>query len=546
MGVPKQNQEQGSRRTKNSQKVASLDEQNRVLQRVLEASRNMDVEGMESPASKETVTEPSTVSTGEKENGGPAHDGKKGEKRPSESKEDGPPAKRERKPDKERTPANGTEGGKRGLILNYPDYVNFPLTDSGENRLGTERRDVNPESAGNVHTSLRGAGHEVEKMTARHEQHREHQLSSEDEDEINEEEQELSVFGDDDMDGGDGWDGHSVASSAIFPGVQNRTDTSFPPRAKKSSTHPEAALGSSSRPRSTDQNIGGFGDPSQAVQGGSNPVEDLVKERVGAEEAKDSMGPPVEACIADLLRVFLKEPNVDNVLKLVESYPRPENAVWLQAPLMGKQIAASIPKRSNSYDKRLRQSQVCLGGSLAALSRVLQDIMLRGKSDPALLPLARRVIDAMTMTGYVHADFNAIRKGAIRQVINPQYAGVFTRRTSSTPESLTGEESVPDQLKEQEELSKVRAKLQKPKRGNQDQRNDNNRGRGRGSFSGNFRGGSQNRGAHNGQGSGFGRPQNFQQRGRGARPNYPQQRRVYGHQHQGSHDQQSGKDQNKM
>lgn len=119
---------------------------------------------------------------------------------------------------------------------------------------------------------------------------------------------------------------------------------------------------------------------------------------------------------------------MENVLKLVENYPRPENAEWLQTPLMGKQIAASIPKRSNSYDRRLRQSQLCLGGSLAALAQVLQDIMRRGKTDPSLLPLARKVMDAMTMTGYVHSDFNSIRKGAIRLVINPQYAGVFTRR----------------------------------------------------------------------------------------------------------------------
>lgn len=185
---------------------------------------------------------------------------------------------------------------------------------------------------------------------------------------------------------------------------------------------------------------------------------------------------------------------------------------------------------------------------MAALAGVLQDIMYRGKSDPSLLPLARRVMDAMTMTGYVHHDFNAIRKGAIRQVINPQYAGVFTRRTSSTPESLMGECSVPDQLKEQEELSKVRAKLQKPRRGSQDHRNENFRGRGRGSATGGNRGGFQNRGGSN-QGSGFGRPQGFHQRGgRGARPPFPQQRRVYGHQHQhqNPHDQNSAKDNNKM
>lgn len=66
---------------------------------------------------------------------------------------------------------------------------------------------------------------------------------------------------------------------------------------------------------------------------------------------------------------------------------------------MGKQVAASIPKRSNSYDRRLRQSQMCLGGGIAALAGVLQDIMNRGKADPSLLHLAQKVMDAMTLTG---------------------------------------------------------------------------------------------------------------------------------------------------
>lgn len=110
-------------------------------------------------------------------------------------------------------------------------------------------------------------------------------------------------------------------------------------------------------------------------------------------------------------------------------------------------MAASIPKRSNNFDKCLKQSQSILGGSLAAMAGFLQDIMNRGKQDSSLLGLVRKVMDAMALSGYVHFDFNTLRKGAIRQVVNPSYAGVFTRRTPSTPENLLGENPVPAQLK---------------------------------------------------------------------------------------------------
>lgn len=69
----------------------------------------------------------------------------------------------------------------------------------------------------------------------------------------------------------------------------------------------ETITGSSSRPQESNQNNGDIRG-GRSDQDESNPVADLVKERVWAEEAKDSVGTPVEECIADLLRVFLKEP----------------------------------------------------------------------------------------------------------------------------------------------------------------------------------------------------------------------------------------------
>lgn len=524
------------RTTKNSRRVATLEEQNKILQEVLAASKSKD--GGSGKATPEGEKETPLA-----EKGKIGGKGKDDRKRRADEQSEEPPAKKAKDSGNENGPGDqeGTKGKK--LILEYPDYDKFPLTDDGENQLEFRREDVKRDDAGKTDTSQHVGRHEV--PAAQGGTHHEHELSIQEEDDINGEEQNLSDYEEeDDYVGGDGWDMRSVSSSTIFPSGQSGPKPSF-----TATRHAKGGIEArpSSRPVGQNNNKGVNSTESRPVPKGFNPVEDLVKERVGAEEAKDSVGPPVEECIVDLLRVFLKEPNAENVLKLVENYPRPVNAEWLQAPAMGNQVAAAIPKRSNNYDKRLKQSQVCLGGSLGALALVLQDIMLKGKSYPELLPLARRVIDAMMMTGYVHADFNSIRKGAIHQVINLQFAGVFTRRTSSTPENLMGESPVPDQLKEQEELSKVRAKLQKPRKGNNDHRNENFRGRGRSSFPGGNRGGSHNRGSYGAHGSGFGRPQNFHQRGgRGTRPFYPQQRRVYGNQNQNNNDLNGGKDQNKM
>lgn len=511
MGEPKQ-----TRLTKNSQKVASLEDQNRVLEEVLKASR--EAAGQRN---KEKSIPVKGKGLGKGEQNSPGHEEVGDGKRKADQQADGEPRSKIPKPvegtkeDSEQSQSSKEHSG-RDQILEYPDYAANREDDFDEGRSGIEF--IPP--AGNVNNVPDGRQSKTETKS------REHVLSSEEEDNIEDfEDPHDNVNVNDDFLGDEaGWDNRSIASSIIFPSQSRNKERSQ----RGSTARPESKR---SRSETTASHEGGSRSASVTNTNSGNAIEDLVKERAGVDASKDSVGPPIADCIAELLKSYLKDPSTESMLKLLENYPRPSNAEWLQAPMMGTQVAASIPKRSNSYDKRLRQSQMILGGSLAAMANVLQDIMNRGKNDSSLLELARKVMDAMALSGYVHYDFNTIRKGAIRQVVNPNYAGVFTRRTSSTPENLLGECSVPEQLKEYDETNKVRAKLQKPrKNGGNDTRQENSRGRGRGNF-GN-RGGFHNRQTGSNNGSGFGNynnTNNFQRGGRGSRPNYPNQRRVYGH-----------------
>lgn len=544
MGAPSQKQEkQDGRATKNSKRIAAFEEQNRVLQEVLKASNSSGQNDAPTNSQESEVGKPS-LESGE---GGSPSKGKekeKGVKNKATEEGDNPPAKKERR--KEKHGGNSSKYHndfyeEEDLVLKYPGHERETeigrLERSGSNRSVRHEDDVQRNSAGKDSqpsdvTRRRSASETFQRQ--------EHVLSEDEEERLDQEDGYLSGDSDnDDFLGGGEWDGHSISSSTIFPSQAKSNSRGDKGPGREGRVSRPGCGESGSRPGSQHNNNNGGMDAETL----GNVIENLVKERTGTDPGKDLVGPAVADCIAGLLKTFLKDPSTEGVLKLLESYPRPENVEWLQSPTMGPQVAASIPKRSNNYDKRLRQSQVVLGGGIAAMARVLQDIMDRGKNDSSLLPLAKKVMDAMTLTGYVHWDFNAIRKGAIRQVVNPQYAGVFTRRTSSTPENLLGESSVPDQLKEYEEIGKVRAKLQKPKR-RDDQRGDTHRGRGRGFSHSGGRGGFQNRGGHQGQHHSFGNsPQHFQNRGgRGSRPSYPQQRRVYGHQHNNQSDPNVNKD----
>lgn len=509
------------RGTKNSQRVASLEDQNKVLEEVLKASRE---------AGGKNKTK-SNQSKSDQERGEFSNDLKNSamgseKKRKADVTESSPAKKAKNDDTGDKDPSQEVNNppynsGNNNLILQYPDYEANRESDFDEGRQ-----------------EMHSVGDHDESQTTRRQPAnviREHVISSEEEDDFDDPNDD-DVYNDMDYAGSESWDNHSIASSTIFPSEStNKLEVKIPKK-RPDSIEP------SSRPPAKNQNKDGGHSPARTTNS-ANIIENLVKERAGVVTSSDKVGPPVPECIAELLKAYLKEPNAENTLKLLESYPRPENAEWVQAPTLGTQVAASIPKRSNNYDKRLRQSQLYVGGSLSAMASVLEDIMYRGKTDPSLMNLAKKVMDAKALSGYVHWDFNAIRKGAIRQVINPSYAGVFTRRTSSTPQNLMGENSVPEQLKEQDEISKVRAKLQKPKRGNREEnRQDFNRNRGRGQNPHN-RGNFANRSSNSNHNSGFGHFQNGQQRGgRGQRSGYPNQRRVYGQQNN-NQDQNGSRDQ---
>lgn len=445
-----------ARATKNSQKVASLEGQNKILEEVLKASKEAN--------SGRNKGKP--VSNKELSGANPPNSGENGSaKRKADPRSETSPAKKPREEkvpqDEEKTPSvQGLEGSR--MILEYPDYEANKEDDFYEGRQSQIHEDSIQKSAGNRATSPDGRRQE----TARNE----HVVSSEEED-IEPFEDPHDSVNEDFLGDEWGWDSRSVASSVIFPAQSSRVN-----KRAKTGARPDSSK-TRSRSQGSETEAKQTSTVQQERETGANEIENLVRERAGVDAGKDSVGPPIADCIAELLKSYLKDPSTDAVLKLVEEYPRPINAEWLQAPTLGTQITASIPKRSNNFDKRLKQSQSVLGGSLAAMASVLQDIMNRGKHDSSLLGLAKKVMDAMALSGYVHFDFNTLRKGAIRQVVNPNYAGVFTRKTSSTPDSLLGENSVPEQLKEHEEINKVRAKLQKPRKsGGYDHRQENGRG----------------------------------------------------------------------
>lgn len=110
------------------------------------------------------------------------------------------------------------------------------------------------------------------------------EVSSEEDELVNAEEHELSDYKEDDD--FEGWDGRSVSSSMIFPNNNNNNGKSGAPTSRRRLPPRESATGPSSRSTAQDHNNDDNRGAEHSDHSGSNLVEDLVKERVGAEESK--------------------------------------------------------------------------------------------------------------------------------------------------------------------------------------------------------------------------------------------------------------------
>lgn len=107
---------------------------------------------------------------------------------------------------------------------------------------------------------------------------------------------------------GDGlaWDNQSIASSAIFPS-QHRGRDNF---TASTTARPESAK-ARSRSHSPGNGRRRLASSQTRNRDNSNEIENLVRERAGVESGKDSVGPPIADCIAELLKSYLKDPNAE-------------------------------------------------------------------------------------------------------------------------------------------------------------------------------------------------------------------------------------------
>lgn len=192
----------------------------------------------------------------------------------------------------------------------------------------------------------------------------------------------------------------------------------------------------------------------------SDPLEQRISSTIADSLPKPSQGPDLTDRVSSLVRALVGKSDFPKVLKVCEKYPRPGNVPELVTPELTQDVDKTIDAKVVKEDKRLKINQNCATSATAALGKALDMVLLAKQQVPGLSKVGDILVDCITLTGFMHAEYNDIRLKGFKQTVNPSYSGIFSAKPEE-PELLMGKAPIGDQIKSCDDLQKIKNKLKK-------------------------------------------------------------------------------------
>lgn len=98
---------------------------------------------------------------------------------------------------------------------------------------------------------------------------------------------------------------------------------------------------------------------------------------------------------------------------------------------------------------------MCTTAATSALAKALDLVLLAKEKVPGLSRVGDILVDAITLTGYLHSEYSSLRLKGFKQTVNPSYSDIFTAKPDE-PQMLMGKASISEQIKSCEDLQKVK------------------------------------------------------------------------------------------
>ena len=190
---------------------------------------------------------------------------------------------------------------------------------------------------------------------------------------------------------------------------------------------------------------------------------DFLREQLAEVKECDKVTPKLSGGVARIVDKYLKDSLYSAEMeKLAKKYPKVENVQRMQVPKLDTEVFTLIQQNYRNMDQSVQGIQKGVAASMAALSPVLETIMIKSEDDPQLAELGINIADSLKLMAFTLNLLSGRRRELLKPCLAPAYVRVLTKGHETTPEWLFGGDLLTT-TKKCEAAKRIGQKVLKPK-----------------------------------------------------------------------------------
>ena len=205
--------------------------------------------------------------------------------------------------------------------------------------------------------------------------------------------------------------------------------------------------------------------PAQVVEQitAKGALADFLREQLAEVKECDKVTPKLSGGVARIVDKYLKDSiYTADMEKISKKYPKVENVVNMQVPKLDTEVFTLLQQNFRNMDQSIQGIQKGVVASMAALSPVLEKVMIKSENDPELAELGINIADSLKLMSFTLNLLSGRRRELLKPCLAPAYVRVLTKGHETTPEWLFGGDLLTT-TKKCEAAKRIGQKVLKPK-----------------------------------------------------------------------------------
>ena len=166
---------------------------------------------------------------------------------------------------------------------------------------------------------------------------------------------------------------------------------------------------------------------------------DFLREQLAEVKECDKVTPKLSGGVARIIDKYLKDSYYTaDMEKLCKKYPKVENVANMEVPKLDTEVFTLLQQNFRNMDQSIQSIQKGVVSTMAALSPVLEKVMVKSEDDPELAELGINIADSLKLLSFTLNTLSGRRRELLKPCLAPAYVRILTKEHETTPQWLFG------------------------------------------------------------------------------------------------------------